>query len=88
MLWNNTANPTHVIEHETVPLREDLSYEEKSSRILAWDTRRLRNKVIPLVKVSWGNNCEEKATWEWEEDLKKAYPELFQEMSTFGDKNL
>ena len=64
MLRKYTPDPTHVIEHEMLPLREDLSYEEKPSRILARDTRQLRNKDIPLVKISWGNRREEEATWE------------------------
>ena len=62
MLRKYTPDPTHEIEHETLSLREDLSYEEKPSKILARDTRRLHNKVIPLVKVSWGNHREEEAT--------------------------
>ena len=62
MLRKYTPDPTHIIKHEMLPLREDLSYEEKPSRILARDTRRLRNKDIPLVKVSWGNHREEEAT--------------------------
>lgn len=87
MLRKYTPDPTHVIEHGMLPLREDLSYEEQPSRILARDTRRLRNKVIPLVKVSWGNRREEEATWEREEDVRKAYPELFQGIATFGDES-
>ena len=87
MLRKYTPDPTHVIEHKTLPLREDLSYEEKPNRILARDTRRLRNKVIPLVKVSWSNHREEEATWEREEDVRRAYPELFQGISTFRDKS-
>ena len=35
MLQTYIPDPTHVIEHETLPLQEDLSYEEKPSRILA-----------------------------------------------------
>ena len=36
ILRKYTSDPTHVIEHETLPLRKDLSYEEKKpSRILA-----------------------------------------------------
>ena len=62
MLRKYTPDPTHVIEHETLPLREDLSYEERPSRILARDTWRLRNKVIPLVKVAWGNHRNDEAT--------------------------
>ncbi|XP_022962641.1 uncharacterized protein LOC111463059 [Cucurbita moschata] len=68
MLRRYTPYPTHVIEHETLPLREDLSYEERPSRILARDTKRLCNKVIPLVKVAWGNHRNEEATWEQEDD--------------------
>lgn len=87
MLQKYTPDHTHVIEHEMLPLQEDLFYEEKPSRIFAWDTRRLRNKDIPLVKVSWGNCREEEATWEREEVVRKAYPELFQEIATFGDES-
>ena len=87
MLRKYTPDPTHVIEHGMLPLREDLSYEEQPSRILARDTRRLRNKDIPLVKVAWGNRREEEATWEREEDVRKAYPELFQGIATFGDES-
>ena len=35
MLQKYTPDPTHEIEHETLPLREDLSYEERPNRILA-----------------------------------------------------
>ena len=87
MLRKYTPNPTHVIEHEMLPLREDPSYEEKPSRILTRDTRRLRNKDIPMVKISWGNRYEEEATWEREKDVRKAYPELFQEIATFGNES-
>ena len=39
MLQKYTLDPTHVIEHEMLSFREDLSYEEKPSRIFARDTR-------------------------------------------------
>ena len=87
MLRKYTSDPTHVIEHEMLPLREDLSYKERPSRILAQDTRGLRNKVIPLVKISWGNHRDEEATWEQKDDVKRAYPKLFQELPTFGDES-
>ena len=62
MLQKYTLDPTRVIEHETLPIREDLSYEESPSRILAGDTEQLHNKVIPLVKVAWGNHRDEEET--------------------------
>ena len=55
------------------------------SRILARDTWRLRNKVIPLVKATWGNHRDEKVTWEQKDDVRKAYPKLLQEIPTFGE---
>ena len=62
ILRKYTSDPTHVIEHETLPLRKNLSYEERPSKILARDTRRLRKKVLPLVKVAWGNHRDEEAS--------------------------
>ena len=51
MLQKYTPNPTHITKHETLPLIEDLYYEEKSIRILFRDVKQLHNKVNPLVKV-------------------------------------
>ena len=59
MLQKHPPNPTHVIEHEMLPLWEDLFYEKKPSIIFARDTRRFCSKDIPLVKVSLGNHSEE-----------------------------
>ena len=87
MLQKYTPDPTHVIKHEVLPLQEDLSYEKRPIRILARDTRRLHNKVIPLVKVAWGNHRDEEATGEQEDDVRRAYLELFQEIPTFGDES-
>ena len=46
------ANPSHVIDHESLPLLEDTSNEEKPTEILA---KEVRNKYITLVKVLWRN---------------------------------
>jgi hypothetical protein len=31
-----------------------------------------------MCKVQWNRHSEEEATWEREEDLRKAYPQLFE----------
>ena len=77
MLKKYIPDPSHVIEHEPLEVREDLTYEEKPVQILAREEKVLRNKVIPLVKVLWRNRDVEEATWEREEDMMKNYPELF-----------
>src|SRR6187551_3483121 len=58
-----------VIPIEGLSVQEDLTYEE-SERVT-------RNKVIRMCKVQWSRCAEDEATWEREEDLKAAYPQLF-----------
>jgi hypothetical protein len=72
-------DPSHVIEHPPVELREDLSYEEVPVAITDRSERRMRNKVIPLVKVLWRSARIEEETWETERDMKAKYPHLFTE---------
>lgn len=45
--------------------------------ILAKETKQLRNKVIPLVKVQWNRQGVEEASWEREEDVRRDSPHLF-----------
>ena len=39
--------------------------------------RILRNKVITLVKVLWGNHGIKEAMWESEAQMRSQYPQLF-----------
>ena len=71
------SDPSHVLSQEPIEVYEDLTYEEKPIRILDRQDKRLRNKVIPLVKVLWKNHKIEEATWEREDDMRRKYPELF-----------
>ena len=41
MVRKYTPDPTHIIDHETLPIRKDLSYEEKPIGIMTRDVRRL-----------------------------------------------
>ena len=56
MLRRYRSNPSHVVSSETIELRPDLTYEEDSVEILAWEVKELQNKNIPLVKVLWRNH--------------------------------
>ncbi|KAK6121581.1 hypothetical protein DH2020_044676 [Rehmannia glutinosa] len=71
-------DPEHIITQDTPPLMENLSYTERPIRIIDRQTRRLRKREFPMVKVVWQNhNRVEDATWEMEEDMRNQYPELF-----------
>ncbi|KAL5578816.1 hypothetical protein UlMin_011258 [Ulmus minor] len=51
MLRKYISNPSHVLERESIEVREDLTYEEQPVQILDRKDKTLHNKVIPLVKV-------------------------------------
>lgn len=57
---------THVIGNETLPVQEDLTYEEKPVKVFARDIMRMRIKVILLLKVSSCNHRDEEVTWKRE----------------------
>ena len=64
MLRPYIHDPSHVIQHEPLQLRDDLTYEEKPIEILDRCNKVLRNKTLPLVKVLWANHTTSEATWE------------------------
>ncbi|VFQ78642.1 unnamed protein product [Cuscuta campestris] len=72
-----SPHPTHVLPTNAVTLDESLSYEEEPVKILARETKVLRNKTVPLVKVLWRNHAVEEATWETKESMRTQYPHLF-----------
>ena len=51
MLRPYIHEPSHVIQHEPLQLRDDLTYEEKPIEILDRRDKVLSNKTLPLVKV-------------------------------------
>ena len=78
MLRKYLPDPTHVLKLPEVEVDEQLTIEERPIQILDKDTRKLRSKEIPLVKVQWQNHTIEEATWEVEKDMREKYPYLFQ----------
>jgi hypothetical protein len=69
-------DPSHIIEPDAVPLRENLSYETSPIRIEDRRIKQLRGKQISLVKVVWDQATGD-STWELEDHMKLQYPDLF-----------
>jgi hypothetical protein len=70
------------VPEEQLPMKEldlggDLTYSERSIKILDIAERVTHNKVIKMCKVQWSHHTEDKATWEHEKELRADYPELF-----------
>ncbi|XP_060216472.1 uncharacterized protein LOC132643955 [Lycium barbarum] len=70
MLRRYRSDPSHVLLVESIEVSPDLTYEEEPIKILAHETKELRNKKIPFVKVLWRNHSGKEATWEREEDMR------------------
>ena len=66
---------------EEVQLESDLTYEEKTIKILETAERVTRTKTTKFCKVQWNHHSEEEATWEREDDLRKDHPHLFASQS-------
>ena len=70
------SDPTKIIEPDEVEIDTSLEYEEYPVAILDTKEKKLRNKVIPMVKVLWSRHGNEDATWETEEKMRECYPGL------------
>ncbi|KAA3478075.1 DNA/RNA polymerases superfamily protein [Gossypium australe] len=65
MLRRYRSDPSHVVPVEEIKVRPDLSFEEEPVQILDRDTKVLRRKSVPLVKVLWRNDGLEEAMGSW-----------------------
>ena len=63
MLRRYKSDPSHILQAQPLELKDDLSYKEEAVAIVARETKVLRNKTIPLVKVLWKHHRSEEATW-------------------------
>ena len=51
MLRRYKSDPSHILQVQPLELKDNLSHEEEPVTIIARETKVLRNKIIPLVKV-------------------------------------
>jgi len=70
--------PEEQIPLEELAVKEDLTYDEYSIKILETAERVTRSQTIKMCKVQWNRYTEDEATWEREEELRKTYPQLFE----------
>ena len=81
------ADPNHVLEHDDVQVRENLTLGVGPVRILDSQVKQLKVKEIQTVKVLWDEATQE-MTWEMEDLMRKSYPHLFAgKFSFFRTKN-
>ncbi|XP_016195363.1 uncharacterized protein LOC107636358 [Arachis ipaensis] len=72
-----TPDVAHVLEPESVELRENLTFQVVPVGINDTSVKKLRGKEVSLVKVAWERAGVEEHTWALESEMRKDYPELF-----------
>ena len=65
--------PEKQIPLEELAVKEDLTYEKFSVKILETIERVTKSRVIKMCKVQWNRYIEDEATWKRKEDLRKIY---------------
>ena len=71
------GDPSVVVPIQSIGVQNNLSYKEIPVEILDYQTRKLRDKEVHLVKVLWQNQSIEGATWEEEAYMRTKCPRLF-----------
>jgi hypothetical protein len=79
MLRKYLPDLEHKIDLESITLQQDLTLECCPMHILESSEHVMRRTTIKYVRVLWTNQMEREATWELEEQMRKKYPELFED---------
>ncbi|CAL0327513.1 unnamed protein product [Lupinus luteus] len=69
---------SHIIEPNSIQLKDNLTFETLPIKIGDRSVKTLRGKEIALVKVIWNQANGEDATWEVEDAIRESYPYLFE----------
>ncbi|XP_015940501.1 uncharacterized protein LOC107466037 [Arachis duranensis] len=72
-----TPDASHVLEPESIQLKEDLTLPVAPVRIDDTSIKQLHRKEVSLVKVAWSRDDIEEHTWKLESEMRTDYPHLF-----------
>ncbi|KAJ9563166.1 hypothetical protein OSB04_008326 [Centaurea solstitialis] len=73
------ADESALVPIDDIQVDERLNYVEKPVAVLERKTKTLRNKEVGIVKVQWEHRKGSEWTWEPEDEMRRNYPELFQD---------
>ncbi|GJR64210.1 putative reverse transcriptase domain-containing protein [Tanacetum coccineum] len=66
-----------IIPLDEVRIDEKLHFIEEPIEIMDREVKQLKQSRIPIVKVRWNSSRGPEYTWEWEDQMWKKYPHLF-----------
>ncbi|GJS19030.1 putative reverse transcriptase domain-containing protein [Tanacetum coccineum] len=71
------SDETLVPPLDEIQIADKLHFIEESIEIMDREVKRLKQSLIPIVKVRWNSRRGPKFTWEREDQFQKKYPHLF-----------
>ncbi|GJR20811.1 putative reverse transcriptase domain-containing protein, partial [Tanacetum coccineum] len=71
------SNEDLIILLDEVRIDEKLHFIEEPIEIMDREVKQLKQSRIPIVKVRWNSSRGPEYTWEWEDQMWKKYPHLF-----------
>nr|GFA98913.1 putative reverse transcriptase domain-containing protein [Tanacetum cinerariifolium] len=71
------ANEPLAVPLDGLHFDDKLQFVEEPIEIIDREVKRLRNSLVPIVKVQWNSRRGHEFTWEREDQFKKKYPHLF-----------
>ncbi|XP_072090530.1 uncharacterized protein [Arachis hypogaea] len=80
-LHKYTPDATHVLELESVELKENLTFQVTPVKVDDTSVKTLHRKEVLLVKVAWRRFGMKEHTWELDSEMQKDYPKLFSSKS-------
>ncbi|GKF89357.1 hypothetical protein Tco_0263320, partial [Tanacetum coccineum] len=66
-----------IIPLDEVRIDEKLHFIKEPIEIIDREVKQLNQSWIPIVKVRWNSSRGPEYTWEWEDQMWKKYPHLF-----------
>ncbi|XP_058004004.1 uncharacterized protein LOC131180670 [Hevea brasiliensis] len=70
------SDPSHVLQPDTMELKENLTFEEQPIAIVDFQMRQLWSKQISMVKVLWMSQSVKECTWESDQNMRNKYSYL------------
>ena len=64
------------VDFRTTDLNDDMIYRDRPLRVLEENVRVTRKCAIKFLKIQWTNHCDEEATWEREDYIRKEFPDF------------
>ena len=81
------ADESLIIPPEEIHIDDRLHFVEKPLEVTDWKIQKLRRSQVKLVKVRWNSKHGPEYTWEREDQMKRKYPDLFQETTSSDDQH-